>query len=210
GGSLCLKYATTYSIGGVQLATPEAVRSGDDNLAAVTPLGLKGAYLPKLNPEVDGAVTITKDQTKYPPADRELVTADWVRQQPAWRNSIFAELNHQSWYSDTADPGFVWRLLAGPEDLQDGDTYVAIYGDAESQLFLPSDFDSMKYLRPGARIYFINQSNNQLFDVMFTGIGTEVISCPHDSNISSKFTIRPGKRANVQWMGGKTFMVNFT
>ncbi|WP_218539000.1 hypothetical protein [Pseudomonas sp. PDM25] len=80
GGSLCLKYATTYSIGGVQLATPEAVRSGDDNLAAVTPLGLKAAYLPKLNPEVDGAVTITKDQTKYPPADQELVTSKLLNQ----------------------------------------------------------------------------------------------------------------------------------
>jgi hypothetical protein len=43
--------------------------SGIDNTMAVTPLGIKGAYLPKSNPAVDGTVTNTNEQTKTPPAD---------------------------------------------------------------------------------------------------------------------------------------------
>ena len=55
--SLGLSYATTFSIGGVQLARADQVKLGTDNTMAVTPLGLKSTYSPSFY-EVVGAGTI--------------------------------------------------------------------------------------------------------------------------------------------------------
>ncbi|VVE90524.1 hypothetical protein [Pandoraea bronchicola] len=82
-GALNVNTASASVAGIVQLASTSEVATGADSAKAVTSASIKSAYLPKSNPAVDGAVTISEDQTapNYTVADRELVTAAWVKQQ---------------------------------------------------------------------------------------------------------------------------------